>query len=373
MPRCDRSAGALRAPNGASQSRGGRPGRTGFTLIELLVVIAIIGVLIALLLPAVQAAREAARRAQCANNLKQMGLALHNYEGIATAFPPSDVTGYASVGGTLNFKGGFSLFARILPFAEQGAIFNSINFSVNGGHTAFENTTVVTPVVSLYTCPSDINTATQTALPTSGALAYPPSYGVSQGIWFVSHGSQAPIDNRAAFQPNRSRRIAEFRDGLSGTLFIADVRSLNADLMCNNGFANFSDTGTYPPTSPPPPTASPATVAPEYNGGCTLATSHTAWADGNTQESGITTAWPPNFPTLVNGNGPDVDLMGPLVTNRNGLATYAAITARSYHSGGVNTLLGDGSVRFVRSSINAATWRGLGTPNGGEVFSGSDY
>src|SRR5262249_7308124 len=120
---------------------GSRASRSsGFTLIELLVVIAIISVLIALLLPAVQSAREAARRIQCTNNLKQMGLALHNYESIAGALPPSNVAGFMN--GTKNFFfNGWSVHARILPFMEQGVAFNAINFSYS--HRTVQNSTVV--------------------------------------------------------------------------------------------------------------------------------------------------------------------------------------------------------------------------------------
>src|SRR5277367_773770 len=115
-----------------------RNDRRGFTLIELLVVIAIIAVLIALLLPAVQAAREAARRAQCVNNLKQMGLGLHNYENSISSFPPSNVI--STVNGVANL-GGFSVQARILPYLEQGVAFNAINFSST--HRTAINGTVV--------------------------------------------------------------------------------------------------------------------------------------------------------------------------------------------------------------------------------------
>src|SRR6059036_3840499 len=104
-------------------------GEAGFTLIELLVVIAIIGVLIGLLMPAVQAAREAARRIQCTNNLKQLGLALHNYESVASALPPPLIMGGS--GATVTWYGGWSIHGRLLPFSEQGPMFNAINFAID--------------------------------------------------------------------------------------------------------------------------------------------------------------------------------------------------------------------------------------------------
>src|SRR5437763_9170606 len=124
----------------------------GFTLVELLVVIAIIAVLIALLLPAVQAAREAARRIQCTNNLKQLGLALHNYESIAGALPPSVVVARY---GSAFWSNGWSIHGRVLPFLEHGTIFNSINFTFN--YSIPENTTVTRLSLSSFLCPSEIH------------------------------------------------------------------------------------------------------------------------------------------------------------------------------------------------------------------------
>src|SRR3954469_8704700 len=181
-----------------------RSRRRGFTLIELLVVIAIIGVLIALLLPAVQAAREAARRMQCVNNLKQMGLALHNYESVAGAFPMSDVV--ADPGKPYQSTNGFSVHVRILPFAEQGVAFNALNFTVNHQHDA--NTTIVGMKVGLFVCPSDPNGDQKTSF-NSKPSAYPvfasvTSYGFCEGDWYIWGGIGSNVQNRAAFAPNRS-------------------------------------------------------------------------------------------------------------------------------------------------------------------------
>jgi prepilin-type N-terminal cleavage/methylation domain-containing protein/prepilin-type processing-associated H-X9-DG protein len=339
----------------------------GFTLIELLVVIAIIAVLIALLLPAVQSAREAARRIQCTNNLKQMGLGLHNYESVAGAFPPSDVLqGVAGKTNTVAWRNGFSAQARILPLMEQGVMFNAINFIYD--HRSAQNSTVVGSAVAFFTCPSDINATQRTAFPFGTACVT--SYGVNGGDWFVWEGFVGQPITRGPFGPNLSRRFSEFRDGLSQTALAADVKVYQPFCRTGGQFANIND-----PINIPPPTADPYAVAPEYNsalcGADPPAMAHTAWVDGNIQETGFTTAWPPNKAILNHTNLADLDLQTKLITQ--GGPTFAAITSRSYHPGGVNTLLGDGSVRFIKSTIDGNIWRSLGTVAGGEVISADSY
>jgi prepilin-type N-terminal cleavage/methylation domain-containing protein/prepilin-type processing-associated H-X9-DG protein len=330
---------------------------SGFTLIELLVVIAIIAVLIALLLPAVQAAREAARRIQCTNNLKQLGLGLHNYESIAGTLPPSLVL--KGVGNTVQWFGGWSVHGRVLPFLEQGVIFNSINFATH--YETPVNWTVSRQTVSIFICPSEIRPEPLV----EGEIQYGvSSYGWCMGDWYVWGGFGSGSPNRSAFGPNRSRRFADFGDGLSNTLVAAEVVTYQPYLRDCGGLANIWD-----PQAVPPPEADPFSVAPEYQSGCVLRqTGHAEWPDGQVHQTGMTTAWPPNKRIMRNGlPGMALDLTGN--REKNGGPTFAAINSRSYHPGGVNVLLADGSVRFMKETIAGMTWRALGTVNGGEVVS----
>ncbi|MDB5352247.1 MAG: hypothetical protein JWN86_3494 [Planctomycetota bacterium] len=336
--------------------------RRAFTLIELLVVIAIIGVLVALLLPAVQAAREAARRIQCTNNMKQIGLGLHNYETVAGAFPPSIIL--AGSGNTSTWNGGWSVHGRILPFMEQGVLFNSANFTLN--KETPENSTVIRQSLPVFLCPSEIRTKVSTH---DYGLAGVSSYGSCAGDWFVWGGFKGP-ENRSAFGANRSRRHADFLDGLSNTMMFAEVKTYNSGYICDGvGLSLIKD-----PNHIPPPNADPFTVAPEYiNGACRFyALQHTEWSDGNVHSSGMTTAWPPNNVILgTPARDTDIDVNG--INEEDGGPTFAAITARSYHPGGLNVLRGDGSVLFVKNSIAGATWRALGTVAGNEILDSSAY
>lgn len=333
----------------------------GFTLIELLVVIAIIAVLIALLLPAVQAAREAARRAQCINNLKQLGLATHNYESALGSFPIAGAVRALPSGGI--FFGGWSAHGRVLPYLEQSNSFNAINF--DHSYSAPQNSTTPSTIISAFICPSEINPGlTQHSF----GMAAPTNYGWCMGDWFVWGGVNG-TDNRSALQFNRPRRIADFTDGTSNSLLAAEVKAQQRYLRdFSSGLANIQN-----PSAVPDPNADPYAVAPEYNSGGSLqASGHTEWVDGHVHQSGMTTAWPPNK-RIARSSDPSVDLDLTGIREQNGGPTFSAVNARSYHPGGVNCLLADGSVKFLKNTIAGSTWRALGTIRGGEVISADQY
>jgi prepilin-type N-terminal cleavage/methylation domain-containing protein/prepilin-type processing-associated H-X9-DG protein len=339
--------------------------RRGFTLIEMLAVIVIIAVLIALLLPAVQAAREAARRIQRTNNLKQLGLSLHKYETAAGALPMT--MSLLGTGNTVYYDTGWSAQARLLPYMEGNPLFNAANLSVFKKDPS--NSTIISLMVAAFICPSEVKSQISSH---DYGLSGVVNYGMCGGDWFVWGGFNGP-NNRQAFSPNHSRRFAAITDGLSPTLFAAEVKAYQTSSNCR--FMKLPSVND--PNNIPSPYADPFQVAPEYDNGLCVtenqAEFHTEWSDGHVHAGGFTTAWPPNKAIIGTSfyPGMDLDLNGK--NEENGGPTFSAINARSYHPGGVNALLGDGSVRFVKGTIDGMVWRSLGTVAGGEVVSGDVY
>lgn len=334
--------------------------KSGFTLIELLVVIAIIAVLISLLLPAVQSAREASRRIACANNLKQMGLAMHQYENSNGVLPPSLVLSTNSAGAVTWF-GSWSAQGRILPYLEQNAAFSSLNFTLSYSNPV--NATVSNLTINTFICPSEVNPQPATH---NFGLCGVVNYGVNMGDWYVWGGANSQ-PSRAPFGVNIARQFSSFADGLSNTMLMSEVKAYQS---------YYRDTGAINGMSAsniPSPNASPESITYAFVASTVPSTSgHTEWVDGAAHQTGVTTAFTPNKKILGTA-ARNIDLDLTTAREANGGPTFASITSRSYHPGGVQILKADGSVSFVSNTIRGEVWRALGTIASGEVISADNY
>jgi len=325
-----------------------------FTLIELLVVIAIIAVLISLLLPAVQSAREAARRSQCVNNLKQLALAMHNYHDVNEALP----LGRTLQAGTYR---PFSQFARILGQMEQKNIYDTLNFAF--GSYDMPNVTSAATTVSSFLCPSDVNTQIPLGLVAPGyasaGINYRANEGTSVAMWYgaedtgnVNNGKVA--EPNGLFYSNQSIKLSGITDGTSNTAAFSE--HVIGDFS-NSVATEFSDTfapGTYPANSDEAYTLCLATNVQDLSrqGYSNVGA---PWTYGYHSTTSYWHSGPPNSRSC----------MYP--------PSRIATTANSRHPGGVNIALADGSVRFIKSTISIPTWRALGTRNLGEVISADSY
>ena len=318
-----------------------------FTLIELLVVIAIIAVLVGLLVPAVQKVRDAANRMSCQNNLKQIGIALHNHHDSLGALPPQG--DYRQLGGTVYW----SLFTRILPYVEQENLQKLIDFN----RPISQQPEVAKKRVRTYLCPSEINDRERPDGPTF--THYPLNYGANNGTWHIMQPPAGVGDG--VFVVNGATRLSDIQDGTSNTLGISEVKT----------FTPYFRECANPVTAGVSPPMTPAGLTVYWGAGeFKVDSGHTEWVDARVHQTGFTTTFPPNTRVPHNSGGQvfDVDFN----SNREGrsatLPTYGSVTSRSHHSGGVNTLLMDGSCRFVRNDIRQTIWRAMGTRAGGEVI-----
>ncbi|MEK6258302.1 MAG: DUF1559 domain-containing protein [Planctomycetota bacterium] len=310
--------------------------RRAFTLIELLVVIAIIAVLIALLLPAVQQAREAARRTQCKNNLKQLGLALHNYHDNFRGFPMG------------KNSPNMSMHPRILPFIDQAPLYNTIDFNVSSTHA--NNAAALATNIAAFRCPSDPD---KMPLLAGGRNNYYTNTGShilndlpSTVVGNPTYGMPIPT---GVFYSRSFTRMGHITDGTSQTAMMSERRLGDG----SNGLIT-PETDTFQPGTLP-------NTADEARDQCRAANIGTVATQGKSN-GGVPWMTPDHT----------ISYYYHVLTPNDRSCMYPpgriATTANSMHTGGVHLLLCDGAVRFVSSNIDLATWRGLGTREGGELL-----
>lgn len=338
----------------------------GFTLVELLVVIAIIATLIGLLLPAVQTAREAARRTQCLNHARQMTLAVHGYESSRRHFPPSMLHTPGTAFTTNN--GSWSVHGRILPYLEEGATAVRVNletawddgFTTGTPDPAKNWSAVRDGRIASFLCPSERSSGPRTK---SGVpYVQPHTYGFNFGTWFV-YDPATGMGGDGSFHPNSKFTTGRFSDGLSTTLCIGEVKAFTAYVR------NTSEPGPTPPATPAAITGLAAGGDAKLGPTTNDCTGHTEWPDGRVHHSGITTTFTPNtrVPHVAGGGDFDIDLNSRQEGSSATAKTFAAITARSYHPGAVTATMMDGSARTVGDDVDIVVWRALGTRGGGEA------
>jgi len=362
--------------------------RRGFTLIELLVVIAIIGVLVALLLPAVQAAREAARRSQCINNLKQIGLGLHNYQSAVGAFPPGAGMQPNTLASTEWTDGwtNWSAQAMMLPYLEQKPLYDSINFSITAGHDEGSpiNLTAYNTIVNSFLCPSDGNAGKANTNNYYGCV------GTSAYSWWGGQGGPKPtkpwVDHRPTsglFQRFSSNDIRDVTDGTSSTIAFSEVLVGGTD-NSNNPRNNWRNavTGVTQPAliTEPSPNIGPDVSVNIPAVTTALQVCNTAYAAGTniSKDTGIRWGWGDTGMTLFNTIVPPNSTLYKWASCRTGCGgcspdSASFVNASSNHSGGVNVAFADGSVRFIKNSVTQRVWMALGTKSNGETLSSSDY
>ena len=325
----------------------------GFTLVELLVVIAIIGILIAILLPAVQAARESARRVSCQNNLKQIGLAVHQYQIAHRVYPPAFLMNPGEFQ-----RGSWSVQGRLLPFLEKGNAYDRIDLQTDW-HLQLDSQ-VPAMRISTYLCPNESHAFPRykSGLP----YVHPLTYGMNFGTWFIFD----PIEQESGdgvFSVNQMLRPRWIRDGLSNTLCSAEVRAYTSYIRNSDySSSNIPDSPDY---------FEGITGELKLGHDITRNTGHTVWCDGRVHHSGFTTVYTPN--TKVNytfeSQRFDIDFNSQQEGRSLDKKTFAAVTSRSYHSGIVNVVRMDGSVDTVSNQVELKVWRAMGTRSGDEIIS----